>query len=316
MNCSMTRRRTLQLALGALAAQPVAGRAVNPAPTVASRVIDTHTHFYDPTRPQGVPWPPENSPLYRPVYPKDWLAVSAKHGVHETVVVEASKLVEDNDWILDLAASEKSIVGFVGNLQPSDAAFADHLKRLAANPLYRGIRVSGAALLDHIEKPEFLSGLKLLASLNLSLDVNGLRSLLPIATLAKTIPDLRIMIDHCGGCGDPQKLKPEWKSGIAEAAAQANVYCKVSALVEMTGSAVGKAPAETAYYLPVLDHLWEVFGQRRLVFGSNWPVSDRGASYDVLFKIVSDYFTTKGREACEDYFWKNSAVVYQWLERK
>ena len=23
-----------------------------------SRIIDCHTHFYDPTRPQGVPWPP------------------------------------------------------------------------------------------------------------------------------------------------------------------------------------------------------------------------------------------------------------------
>ena len=31
-------------------------------------IIDTHTHFYDPTRPQGVPWPSaDNSLLYRPV---------------------------------------------------------------------------------------------------------------------------------------------------------------------------------------------------------------------------------------------------------
>lgn len=312
---SLTRRQSLQLALGTLAAGSLPSRAASPAPTVASRVIDTHTHFYDPTRPQGVPWPPQNSPLYRPVYPKDWLAVSAKHGVHETVVVEASKLVEDNDWILELAAREKSIVGFVGNLQPADAAFASHLKRLAANPIFRGIRVSGAALLDNIEKPEFLAGVKLLASMDLALDVNGLRSLAPVTKLAKDVPDLRIMIDHCGGCGDPQQLKPEWKSGIAEAAAQPNVFCKVSALVEMTSSEYGKAPTDTAYYLPVLDHLWDVFGEKQVVFGSNWPVSDKGASYDVLFKVVSEYFTGKGREACEHYFWKNSATVYKWVSR-
>jgi len=31
-------------------------------------IIDTHTHFYDPSRPQGVPWPPsDNELLYRPV---------------------------------------------------------------------------------------------------------------------------------------------------------------------------------------------------------------------------------------------------------
>jgi len=308
----LTRRKSLQLALGALAAgtQPV--RAASPAPTVASRIIDTHTHFYDPSRPQGVPWPPKNSPLYRPVYPKDWLAVAANHGIHETVVVEASKLLEDNDWILDLAAREKSIVGFVGNLQPADAEFSAQIKRLSANPIFRGIRVSGPALLDNIEKPEFIQGAKLLASMDLSLDVNGLRSLEPVTKLAQTVPDLRMMIDHCGGCGDAQKLKPEWKEGIAASAKQPNVFCKVSALVEMTDSPYGQAPTDTTYYLPVLDHLWAVFGMERVVFGSNWPVSDKGASYDVLFKVVSEYFSGKGREACEHYFWKNSAAVYKW----
>ena len=34
------------------------------------RIIDTHTHFYDTTRPQGVPWPPKTEKiLYRPVLP-------------------------------------------------------------------------------------------------------------------------------------------------------------------------------------------------------------------------------------------------------
>ncbi len=315
MMTMLTRRRSLQLALGALAARPHALPAASPAPSVASRIIDTHTHFYDPTRPQGVPWPPQDSPLYRPVYPKDWQAVAAKHGIHETVVVEASKLLEDNDWILELAAREPCIIGFVGNLQPADEAFATHLKRLSTNPIFRGIRVSGPALMENIQKPEFLQGVKLLAALDLSLDVNGLRSLEPVAVLAKAVPDLRIIIDHCGGCGDAQKLKEEWKTGIAKAAAPSNVFCKVSALVEMTETAYGQAPTDPAYYLPVLDHLWEVFGQKRVVFGSNWPVSDKGASYDVLFQVVSAFFTGKGREACEDYFWRNSGTVYKWVHR-
>ena len=53
--------------------------------------IDTHTHFYDPTRPEGVPWPPsENAQLYSPHYPADFRAVSEPHHVVGTVVVEAS----------------------------------------------------------------------------------------------------------------------------------------------------------------------------------------------------------------------------------
>ena len=54
-------------------------------------IIDTHTHFYDPRRPQGVPWPPaDNELLYRPVLPQHYREVSADCGVTGTVVVEAS----------------------------------------------------------------------------------------------------------------------------------------------------------------------------------------------------------------------------------
>ncbi|MGN6545269.1 MAG: hypothetical protein ACTHK7_09500 [Aureliella sp.] len=72
------------------------------------RVVDTHTHFYDPGRKQGVPWPSKDSPLYRAVSPNDWLEVAAPHGARETVVVEASPWLEDKQWLLDLAKAGSS----------------------------------------------------------------------------------------------------------------------------------------------------------------------------------------------------------------
>lgn len=70
----------------AAAAQAVAGvaltgcaaalRAAPASPTTGVDgfpLIDTHTHLYDPTRAQGVPWPPrDDKRLYRPVLPKDY----------------------------------------------------------------------------------------------------------------------------------------------------------------------------------------------------------------------------------------------------
>ncbi len=87
------RRKALQIALAAALAKP--SSAVQDEPSI----IDCHTHFYDPTRPEGVPWPSKDSPLFRPVYPDHWHALAAPHGIHETVVVEASKVLQDNDWI-------------------------------------------------------------------------------------------------------------------------------------------------------------------------------------------------------------------------
>ena len=303
------------MALGSLAAAATASAQQAAAPPIATRIIDTHTHFYDPTRPQGVPWPAQGSPLYRPVYPKDWAVVANPHGIRETVVVEASPLIEDNDWILNLATKEKAIVGFIGNLQPGDKDFAVNLKRLAGNPIFRGIRVSGRGLTDNIDSQEFLAGAKLMAVLGLTMDVNGLADPKLVATLAGKVSNLRLVINHCGNCGDPQKLTAVWKDGMAACAQSKNVFCKVSALAEMVDAPRGQAPTEAAYYQPVLGLLWDRFGADRLIYGSNWPVSDKGTTYEGVFKIVSEYFRAKGAEACEKYFWKNSLVAYKWIER-
>jgi len=292
------------------------GAAFAAAAPPATRIIDCHTHFFDPSRPGGVPWPAKGSNLYRTVLPKDFLAVASPLGVRETVVVEASLLLEDNQWILDLAAGEKSIVGFAGNLDLADEQFAAHIKRFAANPIFRGIRARGGLAKLDVAKAQIMKSAGVLADHGLELDLNGPAAALPlVAQMAKEIPDLRIVINHLGGSGDPQKLNPGWKENIRLVAAQKNVFMKVSALVEQVKGEPGQAPGDTDYYLPVLDHLWESFGEDRLIYGSNWPVSDRGAPYATVFKIVSDYFSGKGREACEKYFWKNSLVAYRWKER-
>jgi predicted TIM-barrel fold metal-dependent hydrolase len=266
-----------------------------------------------------VPWPDKGSPLYRTVLPKDWLAAASPLGVHETVVVEASKWLEDNAWILDLAATEKSIIGFVGHLLPHEVDFAKHLKRFAANPIFRGIRVSGADFFENVDKPEFRSGITLLADMGLQLDINGPPMMhQPAAKLAADVPALRIVVDHVGGPRIAAQLPEDWRAGMAALGKQKNIFCKVSALQEQTRESAmqwGKAPRDTAYYVPVLDHCWECFGEDRLVYGSNWPVCEKGGSYADQFRIVTEYFTAKGREAYEKYFWKNSRAAYRWAER-
>jgi L-fuconolactonase len=312
-----SRRHFIQLGAATIASSSSASAADGPIPappvsqpTVASRIIDTHTHFYDPTRPEGVPWPSKGSKLDRAVYPRDWLAVAGPLGVRETVVVEASKWLEDNAWILDLAAKERSIIGFVGHIEPDDVDFAKHLRRFAANSLFRGIRVSGAALDAQGGKPEFIAAMKLLAGLGLELDVNGVRDLSHLAALATAVPDLRIVINHVGSAGDPRELTELWRAGMKACGAQPQIFCKVSALAEQSKAEWGKAPTDAAFYAPILDHVWQCFGEDRLIYASNWPVSEKGSSYAGCFNIVSDYFTAKGREASEKFFWKNAARAY------
>lgn len=307
----MNRRQFLQV-MAASAAVPVRAAA-------AARIVDTHTHFYDPARQQGVPWPGKGTPLYRTVLPDDWRKVAAPHGVTDTVIVEASPWVEDNQWILDLAAREKAIVGFIGNLDPTDAGFAGNLKRFAANPIFRGIRWRGDLVRIDATLEQVRRGARALSEAGLVLELNGRPAMLAhAATIAAEFPELRMMIDHVGGAGDASRLTDEWHRGIRAAGARPNIFLKVSALTEQTvesGKSYGQAPRDTGYYRPILDHCWECFGADRLVYGSNWPVCEKGGAYGDQFRIVSEYFGGRGREAAEKYFWRNSREVYRWADR-
>lgn len=294
------------------------GEIRNPDPNIKEgqpMIVDTHTHFYDPTRPEGVPWPnPNDEVLYRRVLPEDYKALAVPQGVSGTVVVEASEWVEDNQWILGLAAKDPFIVGFVGNLQPGSKDFGSNLERFSANPLFRGIRPRGANI-KNFEKDELLADIEKLAAKDLEIDLLiGPEGIHDAAFLANSIPELRIVINHVAGVRIDGKVPDSaWTEGMQIAAEHLNVYCKVSGLVEAAQEK--PVPDDVGYYMPTLDVLWEAFGEDRLVYGSNWPVSERFADYATVQRIVMEYFRAKGQEATEKYFWKNAKAAYKWIDR-
>ena len=276
-------------------------------------IIDTHTHFYDPARPQGLPWPEaDDEILYNQALPEDYKALAIPEGVSGTVIVEASPWVEDNQWILDLAAKDPFIVGFVGNLDPCHKDFITHLERFSANPLFRGIRPSGNRGND-LTASGFLASMEALAAKDLELD-SGLNP--DLEEVATQVPQLRIVINHIGGIPiDGQAPDPARLDLMHRMAQHEQVFCKVSGLMDLR-SQIQPAPLDLAFYTPVLDALWDMFGAERLVYGSDWPVSKRsGRSYAQVQRLVMDYFSGKGQQALDKYFWENSKKAYKWIDR-
>lgn len=277
------------------------GLALGPAP---SRIIDTHTHFYDPTRPQGVPWPPKNDPvLYQPTLPERYRKLTQALGVTGAIVVEASPWLEDNQWVLDLAKDNPIIVGVVGNLRPGTPEFKDHLARFSKNRLFLGIRVNGALLAKGMAQPPFIEDLERLAGANLELDVLGGSAMFSdLVRLTDRLSNLRIVINHLPF--DP----PADAKALRELGSRPSVYAKVSGVLRRID---GKVPTELSLYRQALDELWEVFGADRLLYGSNWPVSDKLAPYAAVLQVVMEYFRGKGQSTLEKYFWKNAVAAYR-----
>jgi L-fuconolactonase len=132
---------TCMAAIALIALQAASAAAAEPKASSHSRpIVDTHIHFYQVTRPGGVPWPPVGSELYRDVLPSEYKPLAIANGIVASGVVEASPLVEDNQWILDLLGHDAFFPFFVGQLEIGSANFIADLNRFSRDHRFVGIR--------------------------------------------------------------------------------------------------------------------------------------------------------------------------------
>jgi L-fuconolactonase len=283
-------------------------------------IIDAHIHLFDTTRPQGVPYPDKNNAtLYQPALPERYRKIAQPLGVVGAIEIEASPWIEDNLWVLDVAAKDTIIVGTVGNLEPGKSEFSEYLERYHRNPLFRGIRYGnlwGRNIGAELGKSEFIASLKLLADAGLVLDTANPRPELieSMVRMTDRVPNLRVVIDHLPQLeppADSPALK-QYEANLRELAKRPQVYVKISEVLRRVN---GRIPTDLNFYRPRLDQLWDIFGEDHLIFGSDWPNADNWAPFDVGLRIVREYFAGKGRAAAEKYFWKNSVAAYRWIRR-
>lgn len=309
-------RRTF---LGVAAAIAVGGTDVS-AMSAPIPIIDTHIHLFDPRRPQGIPWPPKNdAKLYKPALPERYLKVTQGLGVVGAIEVECSPWLEDNQWVLDVAAKAPVIVGTVGDLAPEKPDFRKQLERFHRNPLFRGIRCGNLwdrNISRQLGNPDFVHGLKELAQAGLEMDTANPDPELIAAVVRVTdlVPNLRVVIDHLPQMKElaDQKLKKDLEANLFELGKRPQVYVKVSEVLRRVD---GRLVQDLDFYRLTLDRLWDVFGEDRLIYGSDWPNSDHIEKLPQELALVRQYFLGKGRTASEKFFWKNSVAAYRWIKR-
>lgn len=283
-------------------------------------IIDTHIHLFDTNRPQGIPWPDKSDKiLYKPALPERYRSIAGRAGVVGAIVVEASPWLEDNQWVLDVAEKDTIIVGVIGNLEPGKPDFGKQLNRFRKSPLFLGIRYGnlwGRPFSSELENPGFIADLKSFAKDGLVLDTANPNPelLATIVKLTDKIPDLKVVIDHL-----PQMTIPEdkairklYEADLEELGQRPKVYVKVSEVLRRVD---GKIPTDLSFYRERLDKIYSIFGEDRLLYGSDWPNSDQWLPFETGLNLVHGYFMEKGQAAAEKYFWKNSVAAYNWQKR-
>jgi predicted TIM-barrel fold metal-dependent hydrolase len=280
-------------------------------------IIDTHIHLFDGSRPQGAPY--KGSKQYEGgiALPAMYRALAQPVGIVGAIEVEASPWIEDNLWVLEVSQTDTIMVGTIGDLQPEKPEFAEYLERYHRNPLFRGIRYGNLwtyNLVEQVNNPVFIQGLKLLAQADLVLDTANPRVnlLQAIVKVNDSVPDLRIVLDHLPSLDPAPDEQVSYESVLKELHSRPSIFVKLS---EIDHRVNGQLVSGLGAHRARLDLLMDTFGEDRVVFGSDWPNSVGTATLGQIVELTRGYFATRTRAAAEKYFWKNSLQAYKWVKR-
>lgn len=267
-------------------------------------IIDAHHHLCDFS--QSYPWlegPAEpfryhgdDRPLRRSYLLMDYLADTHGFNLTGSVHIEngAADPLWEADWVQELHDSHGLPSVQVAKASLNDPAVLPRLERLAAVPTVRGIRdilnwhpdrrYTHTARPDLLTDPAWLKGFSHLAPLGLSFDLQVFPGQLKqAARLAAAHPETLIILDHAGMPieRDPASLL-DWRKGMQRIAAQPNVVTKISALGTNDHSWT------TTSIRPIVLETIEVFGPKRTMFGSNFPVDSLYSSFAALYTAFDD----------------------------
>jgi L-fuconolactonase len=277
-------------------------------------IVDAHVHLYDP----GViryGWMKGKPVLDQPRLMAQLDAARGPGAIEALVWVEVGadpgQYLQEASFIDGLARTDRRIRAMVAAAPlERGAAVTPDLEKLAAHGLTRGIR---RLLQDEPDdafclRPGFVEGVRLLARHGLSFDLCVYHRQLPGAVeLVRRCPEVRFVLDHAGKPGIRGGLPEPWRTHIAELAALPNVWCKLSGLI----TEADHANWTREHLRPYIDNVIERFGFARVMFGSDWPVSEQTHPYDEWVEIVDQALVDASDDERRKVFRDNAIAFYR-----
>ncbi|MGK5008624.1 amidohydrolase family protein [Janthinobacterium sp. MDB2-8] len=270
--------------------------------------IDAHQHFWQLAARVGNWPPPSLAAIHRDFAPADLAPLLAAHGIAGTVLVQSLPSEDDTHWLLALSEKSSFIRAVVGwsDLLALDAPA--NIARLASQPKLKGLRPMLQELEDDawIADPALAPALTAMLEHGLRLDALVLPRHLPaLLHCARDYPLLPIVIDHAAKPPIADAAFGHWREDMAQLAALPNVHCKLSGLV--TEARPGWRVDDLQ---PYVRHVLDVFGPRRVIWGSDWPVVDLAGGYAAWLAASEALLAHLGQQDRNDIFGLNALRFY------
>ncbi|MBD1385805.1 amidohydrolase family protein [Mucilaginibacter rigui] len=276
------------------------------------RKIDSHQHFwvYDKQRHAWID--DTMQACQRDFLPADVQPILQQNSIEGCVAIQVDQTEADNDFTLGLAENNSFIKGIVGWVDLQADNIEERLQHYSSIKLMKGFRhiLQGEPDDKFMLDAKFMYGISLLNKYGFSYDILIKPHHLPYAIeLMAAFPDQRFVIDHLAKPFIKARKINGWKEGMEALAAYPNVSCKISGMVTEADWNNWK-PED---FTPYLDVVFDVFGAKRVMYGSDWPVCNVAGGYAGVLNIIENYINRLTQNE-QEHFWAKNAIEFYRLD--
>jgi L-fuconolactonase len=274
--------------------------------------IDSHQHFWklDPVRDSWI----DDSMLAirRDFMPGDLEPILAKFEIDGCVAVQADQSEIETECLLNLAGENDFIKGVVGWVDLRDHDVGKRLEYFSQFKKLKGFRhvLQGETDRALMLNPQFAKGISALKVYDFTYDILIFPDQLGYThQFVKTFGGHRFVVDHIAKPDIKNKNIDRWANGMRAIARHENVWCKVSGMI----TEADWQNWVLSDFEPYLDVVFEAFGPKRVMFGSDWPVCNVAGGYQQMLSVVKNY-TSKLSEDEQARFWGLNAIEFYKLK--
>ena len=273
-------------------------------------IADAHLHIWD-AQTHRYPWLCDQPIAFRygdysalprryliDDYRRDAAGWRVVRGVHIEAEWDSADPVGEMVFIAGLRAAHVFPTVAVAQAWLDRDDCAALLQAQAAHRFVRGVRHKPRR--GQMDEARWRSGFARLAPLGLHFELQApWQALDAAARLARDYPDTTIVLNHAG-LPLPRELAG-WRAAMAQLASCDNVAVKISGLGNLGATDQRQ----------VIATVLELFGARRAMFASNYPVDSLRASYDATYGLFDEATRALSTEERRALFHDNAVRIYR-----
>lgn len=246
--------------------------------------IDAHVHVWktDP----AFPFANGAHPSPADASAETLLDLMHANQVSRTVIIQVIHYKWDNSYLASVLKRYPREFHGVCRVNPEDPTAPDQLSRLTEVQGFRGVRLSPAAgpagdwITGPLMPPLWRRCAQLKVPMTLLIPVMRLPEVHP---LIEANPDLQVVIDHMA---DSPLDHPEQLDLLIALAHYPHIFVKIS-----HGWSLSAQPYPYTDSIAQIQRLYNVFGAKRLMAGTDWPISLPKQSYAQTVAFYRDHLS-------------------------